>query len=272
MTELIKQYQVRRVPFPYDLLKLLSLCLIWSSVLIQFIACSAPHDNPYDPLNPDYEPVDTDEDSALVVVSAHSINYASYGPLPTYALDIQAVIIDSIGVDHVWARLDTLELGTLYAGNNNQTWFRRFEEAQLPCRGMGDLIGHPMTLYYLDDNGRASDGIEFSLYRVIYDVPQAQFPVNDSLLTTTQPRLEWYPYGADYFFSYTVEILHIAEGSTEGTSVYRFSKIPLDSSAHSVSDPLTTQPGFFVWTVTVVDEFGNEARSLTARFRITDNG
>ncbi|NQU06179.1 MAG: hypothetical protein HQ568_08815 [Calditrichaeota bacterium] len=240
-------------------------------LIIFFSSCNAPHDNPFDPLSPDYEDTDIIDSSSCIEVSARAINHASYGPLSVHALDIEATIIDTNGVDHVWVRLDTIEIGTLHTGENTQTWFRRLDETQLPNRGLGDLIGRTLTLYYLNDMGRVSDGVEFQLYRVLYEVPQTIFPDNDTLLTTKQPQLEWISYDADFSFTYSVKILHIVEGSTEGILVYSYEEIHSDSTTHTVGDSLTNAPDFMVWTVTVVDEFGNEARSLTANFRIDDN-
>jgi hypothetical protein len=240
-------------------------------MMILISSCDAPHDNPFDPLSPDYEIPEIPDTTFTVEVTVRSINYDSYGPLAVHALDIEAVIIDSNGVDHVWVRLDTIEIGTLQPKFDSHTWYRRIDEIQLPNNGLGDLIGHPLTLFYVNDNGRVNDGVQFQLYRVLYDVPQTLFPDNDTLLTTNQPELIWEPYDADFSFTYSVNILHIAEGSTEGILVYSFDEIPMDSTSHKVQNVLTDAPSFLVWTVTVVDEFGNEARSLTANFRIYRN-
>ncbi|MCF7809440.1 hypothetical protein K9N50_00480 [bacterium] len=237
-------------------------------MVILVSSCEAPHDNPFDPLSPDYETPDTPDTTTTVEVTARAINYDSYGPLAVHALDIEAVIIDSNGVDHVWVRLDTIEIGTLQSGATLHRWFKRIDETLLPNNGLGDLIGYPLTLFYVNGNGRVSDGVEFQLYRVIYDVPQTFFPNNDTLLNINQPELIWEPYDADFSFTYSVNILHIAEGSTEGIPVYSYDEIPMDSTSHKVENNLTSAPYFLVWTVTVIDEFGNEARSLTANFRI----
>ncbi len=206
---------------------------------------------------------------AEVSVGARSIHQASWGSLPYLALEIRASISDPDGVDRVWVKCDTMELGTLQSTGDTMTWLGHFPEAGLNGLRIADLVGYPLTLYHLDNAHFVAASDPFYLIRVIDDMPEVIAPDNDVVLYTTQPQLEWEPFGADFRFTYKIEILHVPDGTSEGNRVYLAEDIPSDSTVHTVNSPLTTEPQYLVWTVAAVDEFGDEARSLTARFRIS---
>jgi len=208
---------------------------------------------------------------AIVNVAARSIHQASWSSLPYLALEIEAAINDSDGVDHVWVKRDTIEIGNLQPTGENHTWLGHFPEPTLNGLRIADLVGYPMTLYHLDSAHFVSASDQFFLIRIINLTPEVISPDNDIVLDTTQPRLEWQPFGADFNFTYKVEILHVPEGASEGNRIYLIEGISSDSTSHMVSTSLTTEPQYLVWTVAVVDEFGDEARSLTARFRISED-
>jgi len=207
---------------------------------------------------------------AVMSVGARSIHRASWGSLPYLALEIEAAINDSDGVDRVWVKRDTFEIGNLQPTGENHIWLGHFPEPTLNGLRIADLVGYPMTLYHLDSARFVSASDQFFLLRVINWTPEVISPDNDVVLDTTQPRLEWEPFGADFNFTYKVEILHVPEGASEGNRIYLAEGISSDSTSHMVGTPLTSEPQYLVWTATAVDEFGDEACSLTARFRISE--
>jgi len=204
-------------------------------------------------------------------VSVKSIHHASW-TLPYYVLEIEAAINDSDGIDRVWVEFNDLELGILLPEEDSLYCSGSFEDAYLSRFNLEieDFIGHQLVIYVLDKARFVHTSSPFILIRNISDLPSVISPV-DTTLETTQPHLVWNEYESYFDFTYKVEILHIQEGSTEGNSIYLVEDIPSDSTSHQVTTPLTIEPQFLVWTVSVVDEFGNEARSLTNRFWISGN-
>lgn len=205
---------------------------------------------------------------AEINISFRSVHRASWESLPYMALEIDATINDSDGVVQVWLEHSSVAIGFLQSTGDNINWFGRFTESQLPGLGLGDLVGHPLVLVHRDNARFESETEPFYIIRVIYDTPQVDFPDNDTLLYTDQPCLGWIPFEAEYNFTYSIEVLHIPEGASVGTIIYTAEGIPSNSTSHLVTTALTSEPQFLVWTVAVIDEFNNEARSKTARFRI----
>ena len=207
---------------------------------------------------------------AEITVAAKSIHHASWGSLPYFALEINATINDSDGVDRVWIKFRDVEIGSLLPVDD-QNWRGHFPESNLNGFRLGEFIGHPFTLHHLDSAHFVGISEPFHLARVIYDVPVTISPDNFELLDTNRPVLEWEFYETDFSYNYKVEIWHVPEETSEGVLVYQFENISSEFNTHPVDQLLPTEPQYLFWTITVIDEFGNEARSLTASFRILED-
>ena len=208
---------------------------------------------------------------AEVFTAANSIHHASWGSIPYFALEIDVTVNDSDGVERVWVEFGEMEIGSLQRVNN-LNWNGHFPESNLNGYRLGEFIGYPFTLHHLDSAHFVSVSESFYLARVIYDAPIIVSPDNYELLQSDLPLLEWESYEADFSYSYKVEIWHLPEEASEGVLVYQVENISSEFTIHQVDEPLSSEPQYLFWTITIVDEFGNEARSLTASFRISDNG
>jgi len=204
---------------------------------------------------------------ALKSARARSIHLASWASLPWLGLEISASIADSDGVDSVWVHQDDQYIGGLLSMGDGLHWMNQFQETRLPGGLLGDLVGHPFTLYHLDGAGFITSGEPFRLARVIYVEPEVDAPFSDTL-DTRSPYLIWERYNADFNFTYTVEVVHVSESSFR-TVVYQDSCISPDSTGHQVAIPLPDQPELLYWTVSVVDEFGDMIRSREAVFWVS---
>lgn len=207
---------------------------------------------------------------AVSAVTARSSHIAWWGLPDQVSLDVSAAIADSDGVDSVWVVQDTLFIASLLSLGDGLRWSREVMDSALPSGSVESLVGHPLSLYHHDMAGFSCLDTTFTIVRVIEDFPQTYAPAADSLITQDQDLvLEWLSYNAFFNFTYAVEIIHMSE-SYVPTKVYEDSLISSETYTHEVTAELTTDPSFFLWTVTVVDEFGNRARSREAKFRIID--
>ena len=237
-----------------------------------FVGCQAPRDNPFDPLSPSYRP--SDPPGAIITGEARSIRLAQWGEPPNWdELEISATIIDSNGVDSVWVMLDDVNIGILEPNRNEvpwdeASWINSFHDEVLIGK-IATVIGHPITVNVLDSDGFTTKGEPFFLTRLIDDPPVTFSPVNDEVVSRL-PTMEWEPYFTDFSYTFSIQIVHVPESFIEKI-VYKHTDIGFEETTHTVQDTLTASPRFLYWTVSVIDEFGNEARSLEAKFRVTDN-
>jgi len=202
---------------------------------------------------------------------ARSNHIAWWGLPDQVTLDLNAAVLDSDRVDSVWVLEDTLFIAALSPVGDGIHWAGEVQEVELPQGSLEALVGHPLALYHHDAAGFTTRDTVFSVIRVIENTPQTLAPARDTLVSQ-EPHivLEWKPYDEMFAFTFAVEIIHWSQASVP-TKVYEDSLIAADSTIYTVKTELTPEPGVFLWTVTVVDEFGNRARSREASFRISDN-
>ena len=205
---------------------------------------------------------------AVEAAHASSLYLASWASLPWFGLELTASIADSDGVDSVWVCLEDQNVAELLSMGDGLHWRNQIHESHLPGGLLGNLVGHPLTLHHLDGAGFTTSGEPFRLARVIYVEPEVDSPFSDTL-DTRQPRLQWERYITDFNFTYAIEIVHVSESSFR-TVVYRDSLINPDSTGHQVTIRLPDQPELLYWTVSVVDDFGDLARSREAVFWVSD--
>ena len=190
-------------------------------------------------------------------------------------LDARAVVIDLDGIDSVSLHTEFQWLGNLTLRNGGLEWGREFADYDLPDASVEALVGHPLTIMSYDLEGFVTKSNPMHLIRIIDLVPTTNAPAQDSLdtelpLVAQFPLLEWDPYFAEFSFTYSIQIVHVAESYVH-TNLALISEIHSDSTSYRVDEELTTEERYLLWTVAVVDEFGNEARSKEAGFRIDKN-
>jgi len=230
-----------------------------------------PHDNPYDPASPNYHPpADT---VAPVHASAGSIHFGDWVVDDRFWLSVTAQFTPAVHPDSVWTMLDSTRVSRLQqSDSDSRVWLTESEEPEIYANTGGRiemLVGYPLTLRWWVSGGDSATSAPFYLKRVIYDLPAVQFPDYDTTLTTRQPHLRWDPYYDDFKYTFTVEVTKVTATNFRQT-VFRATGISPDSLGCQVTTnlPLVQDPEFLYWTIGVVDDFGNTARSLEARFNV----
>ncbi len=235
-------------------------CLVFGLV----IGCNAPRDNPLDPESSNFIPIEPETEFNM---EARSIRIAKWGQqLDDVSLEIRTEIENDANIDSVWVEIDNQFLGALEWHSGLMKWRKEFGIFELPDESVEALIGHPFSIGCMNGSGDISQSENFYLVRVIDIAPFVIFPANDTTVTNT-PVLEWEYYEAEYQFTFSVQVVHISELYFP-TIVLSDSGIPSDSTTYHVTEELPAEERYLLWTVSVVDEFGDIARSWEARFRI----
>jgi len=204
-----------------------------------------------------------------VTASAHSIFQSSWIPPDPIELSLSAVISDSDGVDSVWATTALGDLGELLLTRDGLTWSTQLAEHQVPTNILERLIGYPIIVHYRDRAGFNGASSPLFLTRIIYTPPLIEAPRDT--VTSAHPRLSWYSYGAEFLFTYGVDVIFIDTLSYNPTHIYSKYLINSDSSGHTVEDSLYSRLGFYIWTLSVEDEFGNIAYSTEFKFTVNND-
>ena len=196
--------------------------------------------------------------------------YDQYFPSPQYFVDISASVIDPNGLadlDSVWFAVDSLFYPMGYSVST-----RLFEvtlyKYDFPTNTIEWLIGKPLAIWSRDRHGAVSFGQPFAITRIIESTAIPTYPTslnNDT--TSSQPLFKWSPPAVSFNYTYTLELSRVDAGTE--TSVWTHSNIGSVVLQFQFPGDLSGQTlpsGNYAWTVSVVDDFGNSARSKEAAF------
>ena len=203
-------------------------------------------------------------------ITARSRRISSWeSPLDWISFIIEAAVSDSDGIDSVWVMENDVNIGNLTYQRDGLHWMREFSDNDLPNQLVENIVGHEMIVHSLDFAGFQAQSQPFILARVINESPLVEFPAFDTLLITGTPELMWTRYEADFNFTYLVVIEHISVSGVPSIALMD-SLIEFGTYLYQIQNTLsaTTDPEYYLWSITVVDEFHNTARSSRAKFRV----
>ncbi|HTY12525.1 MAG TPA: carboxypeptidase-like regulatory domain-containing protein [Bacteroidota bacterium] len=193
-----------------------------------------------------------------------------YYPSPQYFVDVSASVSDPNGiedVDSVWFVVDSTRFVMVYSPTTNmfQTTIYKYS---FPTNTIQWLVGKPLTIESTDRSRALGVGSPFYVTRIIEDEATPVYPSSLNNDTTgSLPMLKWTPPNVTYNFSYTLVISLVNSGTEQVWwtysgygSIYQQLQFPSDST----TQPL--QAGNYVWTIAVVDDFGNYSRSKESSF------
>ena len=138
----------------------------------------------------------------------------------------------------------------------------------MPTNTIQWLVGKALTIVSTDRSNARGVGAPFYVTRIIEDEATPIYPSSLNNDTTgSTPLLEWSPPNVTFIYSYT--LVHFSRDFWNGTVVWTYPGLsfgneelqyPNDKSGQ------TLQAGNYVWTISVVDEFGNYSRSKESSF------
>jgi len=213
--------------------------------------------------------------NGIPVVSDPSIithKVDQYYPSPQYFVQISASVTDPNGIadiDTVWFSVDTLAYPMTYSISS-----RHFETTiykyDFPTNSIQWLVGRSLLIRSRDHLGAVGTSPAFHVTRIIEDAATPTYPTSiHSDTTGSQPLLQWAPSSATFNYSYTLEMARDDAGN-ETTVWVKAGVNSFFSQFQFTVDDAGGQllPGNYVWRISVVDDFGNSARSKGAFFTV----
>jgi hypothetical protein len=210
--------------------------------------------------------------NGLPVVAAQNIltrKIDQYFPSPQYFVEIEANVSDPNSIndlDSVWFTVDSLNFPLSYS-LNTKNFVATIYKYQLPTNTIQWLVGKPLRIIARDVGNAVGSGAPFYVTRVIENTATPKYPSSFNNDTTdAAPVFQWLPPDVTFNYTYTISLSRMDGGipvpvwSIEGIdSFYEQFSYPVGSA------PVLT-PGPYAWSISVVDEFGNYARSKESAF------
>jgi hypothetical protein len=199
-----------------------------------------------------------------------------YFPSPQYFVEIDASVSDPNGitdVDSVWfVVVDTVQHDTFQYPMDYSPSVKLFQTTiykyDFPTNTIQWLVGKPLTIQSTDRSKARGISSPFTVTRIIENgaTPSSPTPQNNDTTNST-PLLMWTPPAVTFSYTYTLAIARVDAGTE--TVVWTYNRLdffneqiqfPFDGSGQ------TLPPANYVWSIAVVDEFGNYCRSKEASF------
>jgi Carboxypeptidase regulatory-like domain len=193
-----------------------------------------------------------------------------YYPSPQYFVDISASVSDPNGiedVDSVWFVVDSMQFALDYSPTTKmfQTTIYKYS---LKTNTIQWLVGKPLTIVSTDRSNARGAGAPFYVTRIIEDEASPIYPSSLNNDTTgSTPLLKWIPPNVTFIYSYTL-VISLVNSGTE-LVVWTYPGLSFGNEEFQFIGDNNGQPlraGNYVWTISVVDEFGNYSRSKESSF------
>ncbi len=186
-----------------------------------------------------------------------------------FFLEVNADVADADGpfdIERVWFEIPDLNYSiTLDARVQPIGRYDKLIRADSlsPRVSLQSLLGKTLRINVRDKQGIIVTSDAGQLVRVLEDIPNALEPIADALLDTNRPTLIWEPFPPRFDFTYRIDVF--LDEDNFDPLVRQVTNIPMDVTTLQLESLPT---GKYFWTVTVVDEFGNQTRSKQAGFLI----
>ena len=186
-----------------------------------------------------------------------------------FFLEVTATVTDTDGlldIEEVWFEIPAQGYRTTLdpqglSGGQFDTMIRA---DSLPTPNLQSLLGRTLRLNVRDREGSVVTSDAGQLVRVLEDTPNTVDPFGDDLLETNRPTFTWEPFPPLFDFTYRIDVFRFE--TNPPVLVRQINNIPMDQTSLRLGSTLPTGPYF--WTVTVIDDFGNQSRSKQAGFLI----
>ena len=184
-------------------------------------------------------------------------------PNPAYFAELSASVGDPNGVsdiDSVWLSVDSVVFPMAYSVTE-KNFQLSLTSYQLPSNNLEWLVGKPLTVVARDLSKSTSTSAPFFVTRMIEQEATPDSPANQDTVTSA-PVFQWTPPDVRFVYTYTISVVHVF-GGTEATV---WSQENVGNHLLTFQYPSTLEKGTYFWTIAVVDEYGNYARSKESPF------
>ena len=204
--------------------------------------------------------------SSFLVRSARISRW--FPPDDLLVLEVEATASDPDGTNDINSvRIEIPEIGfadELEVATTLGRFTRTISESRISGKNLYNILGYEIILTATDRNGVQSEMQKKQIVRIIDEIASPISPVGLERITEQRPELTWQSATPPFKFTCRLDLFRNDSGIT--TSVWTQSGIAGDLRNIQVANPLTT--GRYIWTVAIVDEFGNWSRSKEAAFEV----
>jgi len=240
-----------------------------------FPGCDAPRDNPNDP-GTDRNIIYPDPDNPTTINSfrvrtKHIPEDTPFSQQDKILSIAEARLYDPDDITQVHLEVnDTLRFDMDY--NSGGEFYSFSFDPQDYGYSVFDFIGGSFYTYIFDGKGYVTRSEKEMIVRVLEDSPEIVYPkkaagspgYTDS--TSRTPTLEWMEYSSRFDITYSVVVRRFpSEVVFERSNIQRTSAQGDTTDSVPVSQPLSLG-GEYYWTVSVIDDKGNETVSEHAFF------
>ncbi len=196
--------------------------------------------------------------------------YDQYFPSPLYTVDVMANLTDPNGVtqvDSVWFFVDSLQY-PLFFSSTSHVFETTLSKYDFPSNTINWLIGKPLQIRSKDVFGAVGISMPFYVTRIIENTATPASPISGNGDTTNStPLFQWTPPGVTFNYTYMVQCSQVDAGTeTLVWSLGNISSTTLQQRLPGDGSGFVLVPGNYVWSITIVDNFGNTSRSKEAAF------
>lgn len=189
-------------------------------------------------------------------------------PGPVYSATVTANVTDPDGIGDVvdstvCVRIDSLSFRMNYTGGSGNFGVT-ISDSSLPGQDLQWLVGKEFIVSAADRESGTSFSQPFYVSRIIEaqeSEPAPTQPLNSDS-TSPNPTFEWNPPSVSYSYTYFLQIYQI----NAGTQTQVGGTISLGESYVSYAYPGSLEKGTYIWTIGIVDQYGNSCRSKEAAF------
>ena len=204
-------------------------------------------------------------DGAPVVTSASIVTTKidQWWPNPAYFAYVASTITDPNGstdIDSAWFCVDSLLYPMPYSltDKNFQLSLTSYE---IPSNNLEWLVGKSLTIVARDRQGAMSTSAPFYVTRTIEDEATPVTPASGDTASNS-PLLVWSAPSVRFVFTYSLTVVRTDAGIEQTV----WSQDNVGSNLRTYQYPSTLPQGSYFWTIAVVDEYGNSARSKESSF------
>ncbi len=193
-----------------------------------------------------------------------------YFPSPEYFVEITAAVSDPNGpndLDSVWFGFDSLRYPLTFspATKNYHATIYRYD---IPTNTIQYLVGRPLFIISRDAKMAVNTGSPFYVTRVIENeaTPVSPSPFVKDTVSADSIIFKWTPPSVTYNYSYNLTLSRVDAGTQ--TVVWTHSGLNSFFEEKAFDGTVKPFPANYVWTISVVDDFGNYGRSKESAFVI----
>ena len=182
-----------------------------------------------------------------------------------YNICFNVKVVDPDGayeISKVFASIPALDFNDSLKMSNIINYFENdINSNLLPFNNLEQIIGKDIYISAIDKQGDEAISSPLRLNRIIQHTPIIENPQSLEIVNST-PILYWLKSVLIFSFTYKIELFRVDNGIVSKV----WEKLNISATNKQLQTTEALSDGTYYWTLSVVDEFGNQSRSKEASF------